>query len=82
MIPEPDYNENEANKNNNSLSGKPTTIRQNSNSANRNMPQFDDEGLVVPRKPCNPCAESNERRNLHKEMLWNQKMYVKCYYRS
>ncbi len=89
MIPEPDYNEDETNKNNNSI--KTTTssssiIRQvrsgspNMNNSNSiHLPHFDDEGLVIPRKPHNPCIESNERKNLHKEMLWNQKMLVFIY---
>lgn len=38
------------------------------------MPQFDEDGLVVPRKPLNPCIDSPERKSLHKEMLWNQRM--------
>jgi len=38
------------------------------------MPQFDDEGLVIPRKPHNPCIDSTERRSLNKEIVWNQKV--------
>jgi hypothetical protein len=84
MIPEPDYNEDETNKNNNSI--KTTTssssiIRQvrsgspNMNNSNSmHLPHFDEEGLVIPRKPQNPCIESSERKSLHKEMLWNQKV--------
>jgi hypothetical protein len=86
MIPEPDYNEDETNKNNNSI--KTTTssssiIRQvrsgspNMNNSNSmHLPHFDEEGLVIPRKPQNPCIESSERKSLHKEMLWNQKVLV------
>lgn len=83
MIPEPDYNEDETNKNNNGIKSTSSTsilrhVRSgspNKNSINSiHLPHFDDEGLVIPRKPNNPCIESNERKNLHKEMLWNQKV--------
>lgn len=81
MIPEPDYNDdnNDANKNNNGGSSVNAVRSSKSGSPNRNncnatMPQFDDYGLVLPRKPQNPCLQSQERKSLHKEMLWNQKM--------
>lgn len=34
---------------------------------------FDTEGLVLPRKLPNPNAESREKKDLHKEMLWKMK---------
>lgn len=33
------------------------------------------DGLILPRKPVNPCLTSNEHQNLHRELLFNQKMY-------
>lgn len=34
----------------------------------------DEEGLIVPKKLINPCLESSDRQNLHRELLFNQKM--------
>lgn len=34
----------------------------------------DDDGLIIPRKPVNPVRENAERQNLHKELLFNQRM--------
>lgn len=34
----------------------------------------DDEGLVLPKKLRNPVLESSDRQNLHRELLFNQKM--------
>lgn len=52
------------------------TLRSPSKYINKNVnvksPQFNEEGLVIPRKINNPCLESNERQSLHKELLWNQ----------
>lgn len=33
-----------------------------------------EDGLIVPRKPVNPCLESAERKSLHRELLFNQKI--------
>lgn len=33
-----------------------------------------EDGLILPRKPQNPCLESSERQNVHRELLFNQKM--------
>lgn len=35
---------------------------------------FDTEGLVLPRKLPNPVAESREKKDLHREMLWKIKL--------
>jgi len=32
------------------------------------------EGLILPRKPVNPCLLSTDRQNLHRELLFNEKM--------
>lgn len=38
------------------------------------LPSHSPEGLIVPRKPQNPCVESSDHKNLHKELLFNQKI--------
>ncbi|EFX76256.1 hypothetical protein DAPPUDRAFT_322434 [Daphnia pulex] len=77
MIPEPDYNEDD----------RPNYRRiynnfnNNNNNINENMKErlggggvvMDKEGLVVPRKPPNPCIASMERRDLHRELAFHQK---------
>lgn len=35
--------------------------------------QLDENGLVVPKKLFNPCKESRECQNLHREIRWNAK---------
>ncbi|KAJ3643046.1 hypothetical protein Zmor_025784 [Zophobas morio] len=37
-------------------------------------PLINEEGLIIPRKPHNPVKENSERQNLHKELLFNQKI--------
>lgn len=32
------------------------------------------EGLIMPRKLQNPCVDSKDHQNLHRELLFNQKM--------
>lgn len=75
MIPEPDYNEDD----------RPNYRRiynNFNNNINDNMSErlggvvVDKEGLVVPRKPANPCIESMERRDLHRELMFHQKTYA------
>lgn len=34
----------------------------------------DSHGLIVPKKLANPCLESSDRKNLHRELMFNQKM--------
>lgn len=34
----------------------------------------DAQGLIVPKKLINPCVESMDRQNLHRELMFNQKM--------
>ncbi|KAF4516801.1 hypothetical protein B566_EDAN004640 [Ephemera danica] len=36
--------------------------------------QRDGEGLILPRKPHNPCIESGDHKSLHREILFNQKV--------
>ena len=35
--------------------------------------QLDDNGLVMPKKLFNPCVESRDCQNLHREIRWNAK---------
>ena len=62
MIPEPDYTESQE------LEGK-----RNSKVCTNGV-RFTEDGLVIPKKPQNPCLESSERQNLHRELMFNQKM--------
>ncbi|KAG8183076.1 hypothetical protein JTE90_010899 [Oedothorax gibbosus] len=59
MIPEPDYGVDSEDSGKKSLG---------------NGMRFSEEGLVIPKKPQNPCLESSERQNLHRELLFNQKI--------
>uniref|UniRef100_A0A336MG19 CSON014767 protein n=1 Tax=Culicoides sonorensis TaxID=179676 RepID=A0A336MG19_CULSO len=34
----------------------------------------DAQGLIVPKKLVNPCLESSDRQNLHRELMFNQKI--------
>lgn len=40
----------------------------------RTPPLLSDDGLIAPRKPVNPVREDPGRQNLHRELLFNQKM--------
>ena len=35
--------------------------------------QLDSNGLVIPKKIFNPCADSRDRQELHREIRWNAK---------
>lgn len=39
-------------------------------------PMITDDGLIIPKKLYNPVVDNAERQNLHKELLFNQKMWV------
>ncbi|XP_054709896.1 protein FAM107B-like isoform X2 [Uloborus diversus] len=60
MIPEPDYCE--------------STEGEGGQGRGTNGVRFSEDGLVIPKKPQNPCLESSERQNLHRELLFNQKI--------
>ena len=38
--------------------------------------KFDESGLIVPQKLANPCVESREVQELHREMRWNARTWV------
>lgn len=64
MIPDPDYSDSDddqdgpANK----------TVKPTVNGL------VTEDGTVVPRKLSNPCVESKDRQNLHRELMFNQKI--------
>ncbi|XP_011870874.1 PREDICTED: protein FAM107B isoform X1 [Vollenhovia emeryi] len=37
-------------------------------------PHMGPDGLILPRKPYNPCLISNNHKDLHRELLFNQKI--------
>ncbi|XP_029167725.1 uncharacterized protein LOC114938121 [Nylanderia fulva] len=37
-------------------------------------PHMGPDGLILPRKPYNPCLTSNNHKDLHRELLFNQKI--------
>ncbi|CAN8018918.1 hypothetical protein HPB47_009919 [Ixodes persulcatus] len=77
MIPDPDYSDSEEEQDPHRrrplrMPGMATGSIQSGENVGR--VQMGEDGLIVPRKPLNPCAESAERKNLHKELLFNQKI--------
>lgn len=66
MIPEPDYSDSEEENEHG-----PRHMRAKTSSSNGT---YVDEALISPKKLANPCLESIERQNLHKELLFNQKI--------
>lgn len=77
MIPDPDYSDSEEEQDPHRrrslrMPGMATSSIQSTDNLAR--VQMGEDGLIVPRKPLNPCAESAERKNLHKELLFNQKI--------
>ncbi len=70
-IPEPDYQEDDQ-RNGASPLGSPKIIRPRPESPNhKGLYEAD---AIGPRKLQNPCLDSRERINLHKELLLNQKL--------
>lgn len=76
MIPEPDYSDSEDEREfrrrpvrmpGMAAAGGPTH-----NEAQ--LAHSNEDGLIAPRKLPNPCAESAERKSLHRELLFNQKI--------
>lgn len=76
MIPDPDYSDSEGEAESQQrrrvrMPGMATSSVQSGENLSR--VQTGEDGLIVPRKPPNPCVTSAERKNLHKELLFNQK---------
>ena len=65
MIPEPDYSDSEEEEN-----------RQGRANCGPPRPPISADGLILPRKLTNPCQESADRRQLHRELTFNQKTSV------
>ncbi|KAG8232784.1 hypothetical protein J437_LFUL013281 [Ladona fulva] len=83
MIPEPDYCENSSqqqeNNRRNSAQQQVEGVHfglnkgSNKNKGGSTGKLMDPDGLILPRKPQNPCLESKDHKNLHRELLFNQK---------
>lgn len=73
MIPEPDYNEDDRPNYRRIYNNFNNNINDNMTERLSGNVLMDKEGLVVPRKPANPCIESMERRDLHRELMFHQK---------
>lgn len=50
----------------------PESLRDSSHQSAQ--PLINEDGLIIPRKPGNPVRENPDRQNLHRELLFNQKM--------
>lgn len=37
-------------------------------------PHMGPDGLIIPKKPYNPCMTSGNHKDLHRELLFNQKV--------
>lgn len=40
------------------------------------VPHTGPDGLILPRKPYNPCMTSGNHKDLHRELMFNKKMWV------
>ncbi|RXG58447.1 hypothetical protein Avbf_06203 [Armadillidium vulgare] len=38
--------------------------------------RFDEKGLIIPKKLPNPCLDSTDKKSLHRELLFNQKLGI------
>merc|ERR1712018_438067 len=56
-------------------SSSSTGLRSSQGGGMKNI-QLDANGLVVPKKIFNPCADSRDRQELHREIRWNAKAGV------
>lgn len=66
------------NKNNTTTTTTTTTSSTNNKEQDKSghpaPERLDDRGLIMPKKLVNPCLESSEKMNLHRELKFNQKM--------
>lgn len=85
MIPEPDYSDDESEikkstnmvaRNNKVNSTKDDDKDQEKPTQTTGNGRLDEKGLIVPKKLVNPCLESSDKKNLHRELMFNQKMGV------
>lgn len=68
MIPEPDYSDSEEEN-----EGGPRHPRVTKTGSSNGI-RCADASQISPKKVANPCLESVERQNLHRELLFNQKI--------
>lgn len=78
MIPEPDYSDSEEEIADDEtvdvqsmIKMSPQPIRA---AGNLNGHSIAEDGLILPRKISNPCLDSKEKLDLHRELKFNQKM--------
>lgn len=75
MIPEPDYSDSEDER---EFRRRPVRMPGMAAAGpthnEAQLAHSNEDGLIVPRKLPNPCAESAERKSLHRELLFNQKI--------
>ncbi|XP_071546875.1 uncharacterized protein [Panulirus ornatus] len=84
MIPEPDYSDEERDAQQpclTSLVARNNQVNSNNTNNKEEKPQpgqgrLDERGLIMPKKLVNPCLESADKKNLHRELMFNQKMGV------
>ncbi|KAK8738807.1 hypothetical protein OTU49_003684 [Cherax quadricarinatus] len=85
MIPEPDYSDDERETTKPSITSIVTRNNQvnciNSNNKEQDKLQssqgrIDERGLIMPKKLVNPYLESSDKKNLHRELMFNQKRGV------
>lgn len=87
MIPEPDYSDDETEIKSTNMVARNNKVNSTNSSdkeqqkpppqTNSNGGRLDDKGLIMPKKLVNPCLESSEKKSLHRELMFNQKMGVK-----
>ncbi|KAK3854618.1 hypothetical protein Pcinc_024162 [Petrolisthes cinctipes] len=89
MIPEPDYSDDETTtttttvkqpmvaalvaRNNKNNTTEESNNKDDDKSSLDGGVKTDQNGLIVPKKLVNPCLESSDKKNLHRELLFNQK---------
>lgn len=81
MIPEPDYSDSEDERQQQQHQFQrrrpvrmPGMAAAHAHHNEAQLSHVNEDGLILPRKLPNPCAESAERKSLHRELLFNQKM--------
>ncbi|XP_068222935.1 uncharacterized protein [Palaemon carinicauda] len=85
MIPEPDYSDDESEIKSTNMVARNNKVNSTNSDKEQQKPppqtnsngRLDDKGLIMPKKLINPCMESSEKKNLHRELMFNQKMGVK-----
>lgn len=84
MIPEPDYSDDESEIKSTNMVARNNKVNSTNSDKEQQKPppqtnsngRLDEKGLIMPKKLINPCLESSEKKNLHRELMFNQKMGV------